>query len=103
MVLRAADPAGGDASARVAGRVVRGYCRAVPRLWPAIRPRVPASGMHPRWKEAFLGEAFMWAFAAALATFAVTLSQQVAFRLIYLVLLLYVVRVFVLRRRPRAS
>ncbi|MDE3154531.1 MAG: isoprenylcysteine carboxylmethyltransferase family protein [Acidobacteriota bacterium] len=79
------------------------YCRAVPRLWPALRPRVPSSGTPPRWGQAFLGEAFLWAFAAAVIIFAVTLSEQVALRLIDVVLLLYVVRFFVFRRRPKAS
>ncbi|HVB38918.1 MAG TPA: methyltransferase [Vicinamibacterales bacterium] len=85
------------------GESYAAYFRAVPRLWPALRPRVPSSGMPPRWGQAFLGEAFLWAFAVAVAIFAVTLSEQIAFRLIDLVLLLYVVRFFVFRRRPKAS
>jgi len=59
--------------------------------------------MEPRWRQAFLGETFLWAFAVAVAIFAVTLSQKVAFRLIDFVLLFYVVKVFVFRRRAQQA
>jgi len=75
------------------------FCRAVPRLWPALRPRVPSGGMPARWGQALLGEAFVWVFAVAEVIFAVTLRQKVAFRMIGFVLLGYVVIVFGFRRR----
>jgi protein-S-isoprenylcysteine O-methyltransferase Ste14 len=44
----------------------RAYCQAVPRLWPSFTARVPAGGGKPRWKQAWLAEAFFcWGFAAA--------------------------------------
>ncbi len=49
------------------------FCRRVPRLWPAMRPRLPDSGLKPHWRQAFVGELFMWGFFAAVAAFAITL------------------------------
>jgi protein-S-isoprenylcysteine O-methyltransferase Ste14 len=36
------------------------YCAKVPRLIPALTPRVPASMTHPKWPTAFLSEIYMW-------------------------------------------
>ena len=36
------------------------YCAKVPRLIPALTPRLPASTVRPRWPLAFLGEIYMW-------------------------------------------
>jgi protein-S-isoprenylcysteine O-methyltransferase Ste14 len=36
------------------------YCAQVPRLIPALTPRLPASTVRPRWPLAFLGEIYMW-------------------------------------------
>lgn len=52
------------------------YRAAVPRLLPALRPRVPASGNEPAWGPAFLAEAMIWFFALALGALAVTLSEH---------------------------
>ncbi len=52
------------------------YRAAVPRILPALSPRVPASGARPRWGQAFLGESFMWLFAFALAGFVPTLDPR---------------------------
>jgi protein-S-isoprenylcysteine O-methyltransferase Ste14 len=54
------------------GESYRRYFAAVPRLWPAITPRVPASGGRPNWLDGFTGELFMWGGAAAMAAFAIT-------------------------------
>jgi protein-S-isoprenylcysteine O-methyltransferase Ste14 len=45
------------------GDAYRAFLAAVPRLWPSLRPRLPAGGMQPKWLQAFLGEAWMWSFA----------------------------------------
>ncbi|MGO8790600.1 MAG: methyltransferase family protein [Terriglobia bacterium] len=45
------------------GEGYRAFRAAVPRLWPSLRPRLPAGGLRPRWFQAFLGEAHIWAFA----------------------------------------
>lgn len=50
------------------------YCAAVPRFFPALRARVPASGAKPRWGQAFGGEMFIWGFAGGVVVFAITLN-----------------------------
>jgi protein-S-isoprenylcysteine O-methyltransferase Ste14 len=50
------------------------YRAAVPRLWPSLLPRLPSGGTTPRWGQAWLGEAFFWGFAVAIAAFSVTLD-----------------------------
>jgi protein-S-isoprenylcysteine O-methyltransferase Ste14 len=55
------------------GEGYRRYFEAVPRLWPSLRPRVPASGVRPNWVDGCVGEAFIWSFAVGMAVFDVTL------------------------------
>jgi len=51
------------ALAEAQGEGYRAFLAAVPRLWPSLRPRLPASGLQPKWPQAFLGEAWIWTFA----------------------------------------
>lgn len=85
------------------GEPYAAYCARVPRLWPALWPRVASGGMKPRWKQAFAGESFMWVFAVAIAAFAVTFDQRIAFGIIGIVLFGYAAYVFGLHRRKRAQ
>ena len=55
------------------GDSYRRYFEAVPRLWPSLRPRVPAGGARPNWVDGCVGEAFMWSFAIGMAVFDATL------------------------------
>ncbi len=50
----------------------RKFCAAVPRLWPALSPQLPAAGGKPHYGQAFYGELFMWGFAAVTIVFTVT-------------------------------
>jgi protein-S-isoprenylcysteine O-methyltransferase Ste14 len=43
------------------------YCAKVPRLLPALTPRVPVSTMQPKWPTAFLGEIYMWGVVVTFA------------------------------------
>jgi protein-S-isoprenylcysteine O-methyltransferase Ste14 len=43
------------------------YCAKVPRLIPALTPRLPASTTHPKWPLAFLGEIYMWGVVISFA------------------------------------
>jgi hypothetical protein len=61
------------------GEGYRAYFEAVPRLWPALRPRVPASGLQPRWLQALGGELFFWILFAATLAFAVTHNSREVF------------------------
>jgi protein-S-isoprenylcysteine O-methyltransferase Ste14 len=45
------------------------YCAKVPRLIPAIIPRVAASTTQPTWPIAFLGETYMWGVVVSFAIF----------------------------------
>src|SRR5271157_5271085 len=61
------------------GESYRAYCAAVPRLWPAQRPKVPLAGGSPNWADGLLGAAFFGVLAAAEVAFAITLNQVVFF------------------------
>jgi protein-S-isoprenylcysteine O-methyltransferase Ste14 len=50
------------------GEVYREYCARVPRLVPALTPRVPDSGAQPSWATAFLSEIYMWGVFVSFAT-----------------------------------
>jgi protein-S-isoprenylcysteine O-methyltransferase Ste14 len=43
------------------------YCAKVPRLMPALRPRVAGSGARPQWVRAAVAEIFMWGVTASFA------------------------------------
>lgn len=58
------------------GESYRAYFNAVPRLWPSLGSRVPASGIQPRWGQAFVGETFFWLLFAGMVYFAVTRNVQ---------------------------
>jgi hypothetical protein len=49
------------------GEPYTAYCAKVPRLIPAITPRVPASTMQTKWPLAFLGEIYMWGVVVSFA------------------------------------
>jgi len=56
------------------GESYQRYLAAVPRLLPALSPRVPAAGAKPNWLDGFTGEIFMWGSALAMAVFTCTRS-----------------------------
>jgi len=49
------------------GEPYAAYCAKVPRVLPALRPQVAASGARPRWGQAALAEIFMWGSAVSFA------------------------------------
>src|ERR1051326_3802331 len=58
------------------GKAFQEFCARVPRLWPALRPRIPVSGRRPDWASGFASESYFWAFAIGEAWFAVTLNMR---------------------------
>lgn len=54
------------------------YCKAVPRFWPSLRPRMPSGHRAPQWGQAFAGEIFVWLFGAAELCLAITLNTKLA-------------------------
>ncbi len=73
------------------GATYESFRERVPRLWPALKPRLPAGGRQPRWGQAWLGEGWMWVIFLGSVIFAVTLDIKLfeyvvwgAFIVIYL-------------------
>jgi protein-S-isoprenylcysteine O-methyltransferase Ste14 len=52
------------------------YVRAVPRLLPALRPRLAPAGAAPSWADGVMGETFLWSFAIGEAIVAATLDTR---------------------------
>jgi Phospholipid methyltransferase len=88
------------------GEAYRAFKAAVPRLWPSLRPRLPARGMQPKWLQAFAGEAHLWIFAVGGFYFAWKLNPHLYETLVWVFFLVYFL-VWVglkrLRRRPVAQ
>jgi hypothetical protein len=63
---------------RTQGARLLAYRRAVPRLLPALKPRLSASGARPHWRESFAGQTPWWGAAAAEIAFAITLRLSIA-------------------------
>ena len=61
------------------GRRFQAYCAAVPRLLPALRPKIPPGGNVPNWKEGMLGEAFIWMIPTSVVTFTLSLNLNAYF------------------------
>jgi protein-S-isoprenylcysteine O-methyltransferase Ste14 len=51
------------------GEPYRAYCAKVPRLIPALTPRIPPSPAQPNWPVGFLGEIYMWGAFLSFAIF----------------------------------
>jgi protein-S-isoprenylcysteine O-methyltransferase Ste14 len=54
------------------------YCRVVPRLIPALKPRVSASGARPHWREAFVTQTPWWAIAMGELAYALSFRLSIA-------------------------
>ena len=81
----------------------RAYCAAVPRLLPALRPKLPAAGGVANWADGLLGEAFMWVLAASVVVFAITLNQTIYFIVIACSFLVYAICLAVISRRRNSG
>jgi protein-S-isoprenylcysteine O-methyltransferase Ste14 len=55
------------------------YRRAVPRLWPSLRPRIASAGRPANWAAGLKAESWYWGFAAGLVAFAITLNLKLFF------------------------
>jgi len=55
------------------------YAQRVPRLLPALRPRIEADDQLPQWRQALWEQTFQWGFVASLLAFAFTLSDPVGY------------------------
>jgi protein-S-isoprenylcysteine O-methyltransferase Ste14 len=73
------------------------YFQSVPRLLPALRARIPASGALPHWREAFASQTPWWAIAAGEVAYALTLRLSIS-----LLVALAGVPVHVMQKRARS-
>jgi protein-S-isoprenylcysteine O-methyltransferase Ste14 len=53
------------------------FKKAVPRLCPALTPRIPDAAGKANWAAGFKAEGWVWGLALAVALFAITLQQKV--------------------------
>jgi protein-S-isoprenylcysteine O-methyltransferase Ste14 len=79
------------------------FCRRVPRLWPSLEPRLPDSGLMPHWKQAFIGELFMWGFFAAVTVFAVTLNAQAMWITMAVSIVLYIASSYLISAQKKSN
>jgi protein-S-isoprenylcysteine O-methyltransferase Ste14 len=85
------------------GKPYTAYCAQVPRLVPALTPRVPSSGARPRWGEAFLAEIFMWGVTASFAVFGWQYNASLLIRCVLVSLgASLIVRALQMQSRPAA-
>jgi protein-S-isoprenylcysteine O-methyltransferase Ste14 len=87
----------------VQGEPYEGYRKAVPRLWPAPRPRIASAGRHARWADGFKAESWYWGFAAALVAFAITLKLTLFFAISAASLILFWVSSVVLQKKSNSQ
>lgn len=85
------------------GESYRAYCAAVPRLLPALSPKLPSAGGIAHWGDGFLGEAFMWVLALSVAVFAATLNQRAFFIVLGSAFAVYAICYAVIRMRQKKN
>ena len=79
------------------------YCQAVPRFWSSLRPRVPSGNRSPQWGQAFAGETFVWVFALAELSIAITLNPRVGGIVFLVAFLAYFIPVRLVKKRRARS
>jgi protein-S-isoprenylcysteine O-methyltransferase Ste14 len=85
------------------GDSYRAYYNAVPRLFPALTPRVPASGTRPQWGQAIVGETLFWVLFLAIVWIAVTFNGPGFEWICFGGIALYVVLLRVWKRKREAG
>ena len=98
LILR--EEAGLDAAQ---GEGYRSYCAAVPRLVPALFPRIPSAGQLPSYAAGFLGELFFWTFTASLLVFAVTLNVKLFFIVLSSAFVIYAICLAAIKQRGKRT
>lgn len=85
------------------GEHYKGYRNAVPRLWPALWPRIASAGRQAKWADGFKAESWYWGFAAALVAFAITLKLWLFFAILGVSLILFWVSSVVLQKNSNSQ
>jgi protein-S-isoprenylcysteine O-methyltransferase Ste14 len=81
------------------GEQYEGYRKAVPRLWPALWPRIASAARQAKWADGFKAEFWYWGFAAALAAFSITLKLTLFFAILAASLVLFWISAMVLKKK----
>jgi protein-S-isoprenylcysteine O-methyltransferase Ste14 len=79
------------------------YLKAVPRLWPSVVPRIPASAEQPRWGQAIAGEMFIWIIGLGVLCFAITLDFKLTTIAFVCSFAVYFIAVSVIKKRAAPS
>lgn len=77
--------------------------KAVPRLWPTLRPRVAAGPGKPHWGQAIAAEMFFWLFGVTVLSFALTLNFKLMAALFVSSFVVYFVAVYLVKKRAAQS
>jgi protein-S-isoprenylcysteine O-methyltransferase Ste14 len=85
------------------GEQYRRYQQAVPRLWPAWRPRTASAGRQARWVDGFKAEFWCWGFAVAMAAFAITLNIPAFFAILGASVVVLWLSTWVIDKRTRGA
>ncbi|HMD09140.1 MAG TPA: isoprenylcysteine carboxylmethyltransferase family protein [Candidatus Acidoferrum sp.] len=92
-----------DGLLQTQGDSYRAYLRAVPRFWPALKPRIPSGGGQPRWGQAIAGEMIFWIFGVAVLCFAITLNIRWTWVVFGAGFAVYFIAVPLIRKRAASS
>jgi protein-S-isoprenylcysteine O-methyltransferase Ste14 len=85
------------------GEQYEAYRKLVPRLWPALRPRLPSSARQARWADGFKAEIWYWGFSAAVVAFAITLKLTLFFAILAASLVLFWISTVVLQKKTSTT
>src|SRR5947209_3200854 len=85
------------------GEQYASYRKAVPRLWPALAPRIASAGSQAKWAEGFKAESWYWGFAASVATFAVSESLKLFFLILGASIALFWVSSIILQKKSKSQ
>ena len=85
------------------GEPYKDYRNAVPRLWPALWPRIASAGRQAKWADGFKAESWYWGFAAALVAFVITLKLWLFFVILGASLILFWISSVVLQKNSNSQ
>jgi protein-S-isoprenylcysteine O-methyltransferase Ste14 len=85
------------------GEPYKDYRNAVPRLWPALWPRIASPGRQAKWADGFKAESWYWGFAAALVAFVITLKLWLFFVILGASLILFWISSVVLQKNSNSQ
>lgn len=86
------------------GESYRAFLAAVPKLVPALSPRLPKDDLRPNWPQAFLGEAHLWLLSLDGFVLAWRMDRKLYFQILAVAGVAYfLMRVVTRRTRAQAS